>query len=712
MEIRVFAERVLFGDRLDDKLLDVGSGAALTDEAPGSRLGTVALPGRPPSLALGRPRSKVAFPALSTLDRPRERGRVLHFFANHELLAMELMALALLRFPDAPAAFRRGVVGTLLDEQRHMRLYLERMSQAGVSLGEIPVSQYFWDVIATMQTPLDFVARLSLTFEQANLDYAAHYADAFATIGDQETADVLQRVFEDEIRHVEHGARWFEVWRDPSQSAFDAYKALLPAPLTPSRAKGRQRFCVDARRRAGLGERYIERMRVFGGSRGRPPDVYWFNPTCEAELARGANYAAKAHIAELAVDLETLPWLLAGDDDVVVVTRAPSAAFAARLQTAGFASPELRVTPRNAPVTLDSAHVRALKPWGWSAVAAQKLSALVDRTTDPGHRAWSPSGGPARKEWSAKLLQRLGDEAGWPEWWCPPEAVGVAVVSMEEAVARCETLHALGYANAVVKAPLGTSGRGAVRALGGALDDRARGWIARTLQTQGAVVVEPWLDKVIDLSLQLSVPRSGAFRTMGLTRFATDSRGQYLGTLLGKATHGLPKALLRWLTGDGRDPGRVPRAIETIGATVCEALQSVGYAGPVGVDMLIYRTADSAMPFRIKPIVELNPRQTMGQLALAMRHRCAPRTIGLWSIVPVRAVIQAGYASAAAFGAHAQQRHPLTSGEAGDGWRRGVLFTTDPAVATQAVSLAVISDSLADCQAIYDELGLAWPLAQ
>ena len=82
---------------------------------------------------------------------------MLHFFANHELMAAELMALALLKFPDTPARFRRGVARTLRDEQEHLRLYMERMSASGVAFGRIPVSDFFWRAISPMPTPLDFV---------------------------------------------------------------------------------------------------------------------------------------------------------------------------------------------------------------------------------------------------------------------------------------------------------------------------------------------------------------------------------------------------------------------------------------------------------------------------------------------------------------------------------------------------------------------------
>src|ERR1035438_5117638 len=94
MELHDFAEQVLFATILDDKLQ---SPAVVTDERPGSPLLTPQAPGRPAELRFKPQGSgKAGFPGVHHLDQEHERGRLLHFFANHELLATELMALALL----------------------------------------------------------------------------------------------------------------------------------------------------------------------------------------------------------------------------------------------------------------------------------------------------------------------------------------------------------------------------------------------------------------------------------------------------------------------------------------------------------------------------------------------------------------------------------------------------------------------------------------
>ncbi|MGN6644272.1 MAG: DUF455 family protein, partial [Verrucomicrobiota bacterium] len=221
MELRAFAEQVLFATSLEEKLR---CPEGITDERPGPALMTPETPGRPVELRF-KPQvsGKAEFPGLHQLEQQRERGRLLHFFANHELLATELMALVILRFPDAPAAFRKGVLQTLKDEQEHTRLYIERMKDCGIQFGELPVSGYFWRSVSTMENPMDYVSSLCLTFEQANLDFARHFARGFAQVGDASTAKLLEKIYRDEIGHVAYGLKWFRRWKNPNESDWDAF---------------------------------------------------------------------------------------------------------------------------------------------------------------------------------------------------------------------------------------------------------------------------------------------------------------------------------------------------------------------------------------------------------------------------------------------------------------------------------------------------------
>ena len=142
--------------------------------------------------------------------------------------------------------------------------------------GEIPVNGFFWSVISSMTSPLDFVARMSLTFEQANLDFSLHFRDAFKVIGDHESAQIMDQVLVDEVRHVRHGLEFFEQWRDPEMSTWDAHRRALPFPLSPARAKGSVGFTIKHRAQAGLPDEYIQRLRLYQHSKGRSPSVYLF----------------------------------------------------------------------------------------------------------------------------------------------------------------------------------------------------------------------------------------------------------------------------------------------------------------------------------------------------------------------------------------------------------------------------------------------------
>lgn len=252
IEVRDFALQVVTSRTLEAKLAAAPRG--LTDHCPGPAL-RIDRPGRPLNLSIV-PSSSAKVPPLEGMADPRQRGRILHALANHELQAAELFAWALLAFPSAPREFRDGLLRILSDEQRHCRMYASRLGEWGGALGDYPVSGYFWGKVKRLGTPLEFVCAMGLTFENANLDHTAETARAARSAGDDRTAAILEAVGRDEMDHVGFAWRWLGEWKEEGQEAAEAYLANVTWPLRPALARGAA-FHPERRAAAGLDPEFI-----------------------------------------------------------------------------------------------------------------------------------------------------------------------------------------------------------------------------------------------------------------------------------------------------------------------------------------------------------------------------------------------------------------------------------------------------------------------
>ncbi len=665
MELRALAERILFGTTLEEKLQ---CPELVTDERPGSPLAVPAAPGRPPGLQF-KPEgaARADFPGVHRLEHERERGRLLHFFANHELLATELMALVLLRFPDAPPAFRRGVLQTLKEEQTHTQLYLRRMQAAGIGFGELPVSGFFWRCVAPMENPIDYVATLCLTFEQANLDFAGHFARSFQAVGDADSARLLERIYRDEIRHVAYGLKWFRRWKQPGESDWAAFCRTLKFPLSPQRAKGFT-LNVAGRRAAGLDPEFIAELNVYAQSKGRTPNVYVFNPFAEAELARGGAFQPTRHQAQLARDLEALPQFLCRQDDVVLVTRRPSVEFLSGLKQAGFALPEfveLGSSSASAQAGLKRLATRKLgrlRPWAWGSDSARLLAPLSGQVTgEPSAERgqFNESLAPLySKAWSAEFLRNLlasppshptpaamepGDrsppagstEPGlrWGEepWLCAAPEVGVAVDTLEAAFAAIAAIRRRGHHKVVVKQTLGVAGQNALRLWEPDVLESQRRWLANALRRGAHLVVEPWLERELDFSVQLEMGPQG-LKLCGYTGLLNDRRGQFQANWAESHHHKrIPTGVIALFDEPADIASRLHRLYADIFARLEARLAAVGHQGPVSLDAFVYRTPEGTC--RLKPVVEINPRYTMGRVLVELMRRTCPGSCGVFRLI-------------------------------------------------------------------------------
>lgn len=256
MEAREWARLILEADTLDQKLLNPGK---LTDNDPGLPV-FYKEPVRPPGMGFNKRSKQEKLPSFQDLRNEEHRAVCLHRFAGHELLAVEIMAYALIAFPEAPKDFRKGLIKTLKEEQGHVRLYMRRLKELGLNFGDLPLYKHFWAAVKFLHNPIQYVSVMSLTFEMANLDFAPTYGLYFDKFNDPKSSNLMRQIFKDELRHVNFGWQWLNQMKGIEDSSWDTYVEALPPYLTPKRARG-QVFHEDHRRMAGIPDTWINNFK-------------------------------------------------------------------------------------------------------------------------------------------------------------------------------------------------------------------------------------------------------------------------------------------------------------------------------------------------------------------------------------------------------------------------------------------------------------------
>lgn len=256
MELRAFAEKVLLSESLAEKTERPST--PLTDVAPGQVL-RVDMPERPANLQFAPPRTAPQMPKPQAFIDPAKRAVAHHIMANHELQALEVMAMVLLAFPEAPADFRMGMANIMFDEQRHTKMHAHRAADLGLNFGDLPVNCYIWKKALEYSSVLEYIAGLPLVFENANLDHSLEFEQYFLDYGDQRSAAIMRAIHNDEIEHVEFGMKWLQRLKPAGVSDFDAWQTALRWPIRPSTAKGNV-FQKEARLAAGMSEDFVSRL--------------------------------------------------------------------------------------------------------------------------------------------------------------------------------------------------------------------------------------------------------------------------------------------------------------------------------------------------------------------------------------------------------------------------------------------------------------------
>ncbi len=175
----------------------------------------------------------------------------------------------------------------------------------------------------------------------------------------------------------------------------------------------------------------------------------------------------------------------------------------------------------------------------------------------------------------------------------------------------------------MIKAPWSSSGRGLQPITKTPVHPKVWDKILAIVNDQGYVIVEPYLNKALDLAFLFEI-KKGKINFIGLSNFTTDYKGQYNGNNL----NGLPDKLDTEILEFARFIPKkiIPSLIEILELTELAKF----YEGFFGVDTLIYRNAKNEL--KINPCLEINVRQSMGLLSLQLEKFVHPSKKGVYKM--------------------------------------------------------------------------------
>jgi uncharacterized ferritin-like protein (DUF455 family) len=625
------SEKILLGSSLSEKL-SFSTSLSWAQDRP-CKPSLPARPSRGFGLAFGQ--ISHSFPKENLFADRKIRAQALHYFANHELLAIELFAWAILRFDEIDEVQTRVLIRTIGDEQKHLRMYITRIEELGGAFGDYPLNDYLWSELTQSRSFEAFSAAMALTFEQANLDHALYFQSVFAKVGDSRTAEILNVVYRDEIKHVAAGTKTLLSSRNRGGSSlWDFYVKLLPGSLSPARAKGKV-FSEDSRRKAGLPDDFVSQLRLFNRSKGRPPDAWILNIGNERRLGMdGAKDTQYQQLAQtLSSDLAPMISLMARRDDLVIIQKPLSLKFRQRMQNSGMPRVEFYGLWNNGD---HERKIQSFKYWAPADDLGQKWAK---------HSAFS-STVPSQVE--KTLMQELVSKQyglSMLETLSPAKFPAFDIDSRDTWRHLRDTQLRDGNGDFVIKDRFGSSGH---RHLVFNFNNEgslahAEKHIQGSLKRNMTLVMERWDQREIDFSIHGEIDGRGKSNCLGLTVFKADQKGVYQGTVLGGESR---SRLNKFIVQQGISPSDFREEWRSAYEMVTKNLLQKGFEGAFSLDCYLYWDKTKGRKIlSLRPLVEVNPRVTMGRISLEIEKLIHRRSTGVFVVVNRRQMSEMGFSN-------------------------------------------------------------------
>ncbi|MBN1601763.1 MAG: hypothetical protein JW915_09150 [Chitinispirillaceae bacterium] len=226
--------------------------------------------------------------------------------------------------------------------------------------------------------------------------------------------------------------------------------------------------------------------------------------------------------------------------------------------------------------------------WGWNQISIERLSKL-------GAKCAAPSTECVKMVNSRKFCNDIAQRysTGIPD--------SAYCSNVEQVISSCSRLRS--RFPVVIKPDFGNSGFGFYHIN---TDDDLKKASLNCMFQHGGAAVEPWCEKVYDFSSVCTINRSGNISMFRHCRAMTNSKGTFHGIYL--APH--DPVLDQWK--DKLEEKVQDAALEVV---------KTGYFGTLGFDSIVYREKNE---LKLAPVIEINARHVMSDIAVAVRQSCAP----------------------------------------------------------------------------------------
>lgn len=262
-------------------------------------------------------------------------------------------------------------------------------------------------------------------------------------------------------------------------------------------------------------------------------------------------------------------------------------------------------------------HIDSCRPWGWSKYTYYNLKSIgLNNKCLPSDRQLNELRDISHRRLTIKILDH-----------CSKANLPYSIHKLPLEIKKIDLIEDLLHQgqHIYIKSPWSGSGRGIIDSMCAPSRQVIR--LAQgVIKHQGSVLVEEGLDKIVDFAMLYSLA-DGKAQFNGYSYFYNSGYSTYSGNIL-LNDDGIVKELSRYV------PTQWLTATRDVIGTALEKVIGTKYDGPIGVDMIIYRSESG---YLIAPCIECNIRMTMGRVAHTLTRRYIhPDSVGELKIIKIR----------------------------------------------------------------------------